>query len=277
MPSITPMMSLILLLLALMSCMVDTTRDTTSPPRAATAAADVAIWLAVCAESEVCLTVLVSSSMLLAVVCRLLAVSSVRWARSLLPWAISPDAVAMLSVADRTSVTSLRSEVTMWARPSSIEPGWEVGICASRFPSATSCMMAMASVGSPPIWRSTERDTIRPMAPTTRNTTTTSARLDHRAFCSRASTSSVYRPEPTIQFHPSTRTMYCSLGTAVVWPGRANMVGTNALPSLLLRMPFTSRPMMSTPDPSLTLPSMSCPSHSGLKGCITPTPSVVQI
>ena len=54
-----------------------------------------------------------SSGMLLAVVCRLLAVSSVRWAKSLLPWAISPDAVAMLSVADRTSVTSLRSEATM--------------------------------------------------------------------------------------------------------------------------------------------------------------------
>ena len=79
MPSMTPMMSLIFLLLALMSCMVDTTCDTTSPPRAATSAADVAIGLAVWAESEVCFTVLVSASMLLAVVCGLLAVSSVRW------------------------------------------------------------------------------------------------------------------------------------------------------------------------------------------------------
>jgi hypothetical protein len=123
MPSITPMMSEILLLLALMSCMVDTTCATTWPPRAATSAAEVAIWLAVWAESEVCFTVLVSSSMLLAVVCRLLAVSSVRRARSLLPWAISVDAVAMLSVADRTSVTRRRSDVTMCASPSSMEPG----------------------------------------------------------------------------------------------------------------------------------------------------------
>ncbi|MNV52964.1 hypothetical protein D3C71_1450830 [compost metagenome] len=84
-------------------------------------------------------------------------------------------------------------------------------------------------------------------------------------------------PDPTIQFHPSTFMMYCSLGTAVCCPGRANMVGTKALPSLLLRMPLTSKPMMSTPEASLTLPSMSWPSHSLRKGCITPMPSVVQM
>ena len=183
----------------------------------------------------------------------------------------------MLSVAERTLVTSLRSEVTMWARPSSMEPGGAAGICASRLPPATSDMMAMAWVGSPPIWRNTERDTSRPITPTAANTARTSAKLDHRAWRSMTSTLSVYSPEPTIQFQPSTLTMYCSLGTGVCWPGRANMVGTNALQSLLLRMPLTCRPMMSTPEPSLTLPSMSCPSHSVLKGCITPTPSVVQM
>ena len=137
------MMSLILLLLALMSCMVETTRDTTSPPRAATVAAAVASWLAVWADAVVCRTVLVSSSMLLAVLCRLLAVSSVRWARSLLPWAISLDAVAMLSVAERTSVTSWRSETTMRPRPSSREPAGASGMGVSRFPWATSDITAM--------------------------------------------------------------------------------------------------------------------------------------
>ncbi|EWS52943.1 hypothetical protein X551_04270 [Methylibium sp. T29] len=67
MPSITPMMSAIFLLLALMSSIVDTTCDTTWPPLAAVAWADDASWLAVRADSAVCLTVPVSCSIELAV------------------------------------------------------------------------------------------------------------------------------------------------------------------------------------------------------------------
>ena len=46
MPSITPTMSAIFFELALMSFMVATTRETTTPPRAATSVAEDASWFA---------------------------------------------------------------------------------------------------------------------------------------------------------------------------------------------------------------------------------------
>jgi len=51
MPSIVPMMSAILRLLWLISSIVETTCDTTLPPRSATLAAEAASWLAVRALS----------------------------------------------------------------------------------------------------------------------------------------------------------------------------------------------------------------------------------
>ena len=137
--------------------------------------------------------------------------------------------------------------------------------------------MPMASLGSPPIWRSTERATVKPTPPTTAITTSTSTRSASRVLRTRASMSSVYSPEPTIQFQPSTRITYCSLGTSACWPGRANMVGTNTRPSLLALSASEMVLRMSVPSPSLTLPAMSWPSHSGLMGCITPLESRDQI
>ena len=85
MPSITPMMSLILRELALMSSMVLITWPTTTPPWVAAAVALPASWVAWRAVSALCLTVAVISSIDAAVCCRLLACSSVRWLRSALP------------------------------------------------------------------------------------------------------------------------------------------------------------------------------------------------
>ena len=96
-------------------------------------------------------------------------------------------------------------------------------------------MAAMARAGSPPIWRVTERNTARPITATTRVMASTSAISFKMAVRTRASISSMYRPEPTIQFQPSMRTAYCSLGTQAVLPGRVKVAGTNALPSLLAR------------------------------------------
>ena len=105
MPSITPMMSAIFLLDAVISSIVDTTCVTTSPPRCATAEADDASWLAWLAASALWRTVPVSCAIELAVCCRLLAVCSVRAERSALPCAISVDAVEMLSVEFFTCAT----------------------------------------------------------------------------------------------------------------------------------------------------------------------------
>mmetsp|Transcript_81350 Transcript_81350/g.226114 ORF Transcript_81350/g.226114 Transcript_81350/m.226114 type:complete len:202 (+) Transcript_81350:335-940(+) len=102
MPSMTPMMSPILRLLLLMSSIVVTTWRTTWPPRSATSEALAASALAWRAFSALCCTVRVSWSISDAVACRSLDVCSVRWARSLLPVAISVLPVAMLSVLPRT-------------------------------------------------------------------------------------------------------------------------------------------------------------------------------
>ncbi len=108
MPSITPMMSAIFLDDALISSIVETTCDTTAPPRAATSAAEDASWFAWLAASADWRTVPVSCSIDEAVSCRLDAASSVRVDRSWLPVAISLLAVPMLSVELRTWPTRVR-------------------------------------------------------------------------------------------------------------------------------------------------------------------------
>jgi hypothetical protein len=86
-----------------------------------------------------------------------------------------------------------------------------------------------------------------------------------------ALTSSVYRPEPTIQSQSGTSFTYCNLSTACVWPGRGNLVSAKPLP-VALPAALTSDWITSPPRPSGTLPSLFCPSHSGLGGNITFTP-----
>ncbi|AIS30597.1 hypothetical protein BM44_279 [Burkholderia mallei NCTC 10247] len=82
MPSITPMMSAILPDAPSISCIVDTTSDTTVPPRDATLAAFVAMSFAWRAAPADCVTVDVISSIDAAVCCRLAAADSVRRDRS---------------------------------------------------------------------------------------------------------------------------------------------------------------------------------------------------
>ncbi|MNU99397.1 hypothetical protein D3C71_895270 [compost metagenome] len=122
MPSMVPMMSAIFLLLVLISSMVVTTCATTSPPRWATCAADTASWLACTAESALWRTVLVSSSIELAVSCRLLAVCSVRALRSWLPMAIWVLAVEMLSTTPRTCCSERCRALRMASRARSKWP-----------------------------------------------------------------------------------------------------------------------------------------------------------
>jgi len=105
MPSMTLMMSAILLLESLMFFIVSTTWPTTSPPLTATLDAPSASWLACWALSAFCLTVELSCSIEAAVSCSAEACCSVRWLRSRLPWAICDDAVATLSAFWRTPPT----------------------------------------------------------------------------------------------------------------------------------------------------------------------------
>ena len=88
-----------------MEAMVSTTWPTTWPPLTATSAVETTSWLAWRAFSAFCLTVLVSSSIELAVSSRLEACDSVRLDRSALPVAISRVATAMVSVECRISPT----------------------------------------------------------------------------------------------------------------------------------------------------------------------------
>ena len=113
MPSITPMMSLILRLDSVMLCMLCTTCSTTAPPCAAASAAWAASWLAWRAVSALCVTVAVSSSMLAAVSCKLAAVCSVRADKSWLPVAIWWAAEETDSTPERTSPTTSRSFAPM--------------------------------------------------------------------------------------------------------------------------------------------------------------------
>ena len=102
MPSMTPMMSTILLAEVLIEPMVSTTCETTSPPLRATSDALAASRLASRALSAFCFTVEVNSSMAEAVFSSELACISVRDDRSMLPAAISREAVPMVSVPART-------------------------------------------------------------------------------------------------------------------------------------------------------------------------------
>ncbi|VWC52072.1 hypothetical protein BLA6863_08017 [Burkholderia lata] len=105
MPSIVPMMSTTLPELAAMSCIVDTTWPTTSPPCVAMSDAFTASWLACRAFSAFCRTVPVSCSMLDAVSCSDAACSSVRCDRSMLPVAISRAPTSIDSVPRCTACT----------------------------------------------------------------------------------------------------------------------------------------------------------------------------
>ena len=129
--------------------MVLTTWCTTVPPFCATCAALLASWLAWRAASALWRTVAVSSSMLLAVSCRLLAVCSVRWLRSWLPLAISLLAVCMPCAASRTVCTAMavrpstslssRASEARTSRPDMSSTMW-VGSCMRWASAATSAL-----------------------------------------------------------------------------------------------------------------------------------------
>ncbi|OEZ57617.1 hypothetical protein JAB2_49860 [Janthinobacterium sp. HH100] len=102
MPSITPMMSTIFFADSLIELIVSTTCDTTEPPFRATSDAVAASLFASRALSAFCFTVEVSSSIADAVFSSALACISVRDDRSILPSAISREAVPMVSVPTRT-------------------------------------------------------------------------------------------------------------------------------------------------------------------------------
>ena len=101
MPSITPMMSLILREAALILSMVVTTLPTTAPPCCATLDAWATSWLACRAASAFWRTVSVSCCIDAEVSCKLDAVSSVRPLRSWLPVAISSAATRTDPLASR--------------------------------------------------------------------------------------------------------------------------------------------------------------------------------
>ncbi|RZL10819.1 MAG: hypothetical protein EOP40_04910, partial [Rubrivivax sp.] len=130
---------------------VATTWDTASPPFCATAAAELASWLAVMAASAVCLTVPVSSAIEEAAFCRLLAVCSVRWLRSRLPVAISALAVPMLSAALRMSPMIFCSDrcvpsKAVSSRPTSSEPPLGIGCVRSKRARASAASVAACSL-----------------------------------------------------------------------------------------------------------------------------------
>ena len=109
MPSIVPTMSAMRLDEPLISSMVLTTCETTSPPRRATTEAEAASCLAWSAASALWRTLQASCSVELAVCCRLEAACSVRWLRSVLPEATSALASWIDSAAWRTGPTMPRS------------------------------------------------------------------------------------------------------------------------------------------------------------------------
>ena len=107
-------------------------------------AASVAAWRAF---SELILTAWVRLSMLDAVDAKLLEVCSVRWAKSLLPEAISLLAVAMLSVLWRTCATMVPKERFMVASERIKSPNSSArdsSTCPLRSPSAMRVASALA-------------------------------------------------------------------------------------------------------------------------------------
>ncbi len=142
MPSITPMMSEIFFDDALISSIVDTTCDTTLPPRVAISEAEFARPCAWLAASALWRRVLVSSSIELAACCRLPAVCSVRALRSWLPLATWVLATWICSV-------ELRISHTMRVSESCILPSDAVSCADSSSPTAR-----QAPVRSPEAMRS---------------------------------------------------------------------------------------------------------------------------
>ncbi len=212
MPSITPMMSAIFFELSLIWSIVETTSAMTWPPRWATSAAEAASWLAWRAESDDWFTVPVSCIIDEAACCSCDAVSSVRTLRSWLPVAISALAVLMLSLDECTWATVERMACTMRPRPSTRLPAAAAGTRTPSSPRASAAITPIATRGSPPIWRSTLRATSRPSTPIKASAAREMPAWRSAVARTSASTPSMYRPEPTIQFHPGIFTRYCSFG-----------------------------------------------------------------
>ncbi len=176
MPSMTEMMSAILREEAWMSAMVVTTLPTTLPPCEATEAAPTASWLALRAWSAFCLTVEVSSSIEAAVSSRLAACCSVRRDRSLLPAAISVEAVEMAAEAP-------------WMRETT-EVSWAaVALASSRM------------VANTP-WKSPSMRAVRSPCDRARNTPETCSTLPEIAPSSRFNCSEIWPRKPSL---PSSR------------------------------------------------------------------------
>src|SRR5450830_999295 len=170
MPSMTLMMSTILREEALIDSIVCTTRPTTAPPLPATSEAAPASALAWRALSAFCRTAEVSCSIEEAVSSSELACSSVRDDRSRLPWAISLEAVWMVSVPERTWLTmpTSLSRMTFMAN-SRLALSWlAVRISTLKSPSAIAPAILTAYAGSPPSWRVSPRvisaPSVRPAA-----------------------------------------------------------------------------------------------------------------
>src|SRR5450830_1770739 len=175
MPSMTLMMSAILLDALSIASMVRITSPITSPPRTALSEALTAICLAWRALSEFCRTVAVSSSMAEAVSSSEPACCSVRADRSRLPAAISLEAVLMVSVPERTSATmrtrlSLISPRAVISCPTS---SLEVAlICTLRSPPAMVWATSMSLASEAPMRRASNRPMLATSAITVRATLT---------------------------------------------------------------------------------------------------------
>src|SRR5471032_1045028 len=187
MPSITPMMSPILVEAVLIASMVLTTRPTTLPPSVATAEALIASALAVRALSAFCCTVPVSSSIDDAVSSSEPACGSVRRDSSRLPRAISDEPWAMSSAPSRTWRTS-EASLSRIACSACSRLSWlssRAGISTARSPSAMRPAIQLASRGSQPSWRSRSR-TSRNAPPLPSTSAATPSAISRRRACAYA-------------------------------------------------------------------------------------------
>jgi len=156
MPSMTPMMSLILRELSVMPCMVCVTCCTTAPPRVADSLAVRASALASVAVAAFCLTVAVISSIEAAVCSTLAAVCSVRAERSWLPCTICSLVAPKLPTCTPTSSSSARRFKPVWLTERMI---WPISstrlkpLPSFRLPPATSCAFAANWRNGAAIWR----------------------------------------------------------------------------------------------------------------------------
>ncbi len=200
MPSITPMMSAIFLLLVSMPCMVCTTLRTASPPSVTTRCASRVSLSADCACSALWATVEPSSSMAAAVSSSALASLSVRVARSILDWAISALAMATLCACSFTARTTRVSPVLVLFMASSrcpISSLRVLGMRTVRSPSAMASAMRLASFRGRTIMRRISQN--QTAASTSTAIKPITANLMMRLRVS-AMNSSVYALEDTTQF-----------------------------------------------------------------------------